>query len=288
MIELEDVSFTYPTGSEPALSHLSLSVPAGQVCGVVGANGSGKSTLAGVIADMAPRVTGGELTGSVAVAGRSTAGTAPREPAPPVGLVMQNPFTQMSGAKFTVREELAFGLENLGVPRAEMVRRIDRVVELLGLGRLTDRPPFELSGGQQQMVVIGSILVMEPTVLVLDEPTSQLDPDGVALVFEALRALEDDDVTVVLVEHRVEQLAELADRVVVLDRGRVVLDDVPRAVLTHPALDGLGVARTRYTEAAKLAAAESLWPPSLPLPVLLPDAAEGFAEVLAPTRQELP
>jgi energy-coupling factor transport system ATP-binding protein len=285
MIEIEQVSFTYPAGAKPALSRLSLSVPAGQVCGVMGANGSGKSTLAGVIAGMVPRVSGGTLTGTVSVAGQAITETASPEAATLVGLVMQNPSSQMSGAKFTVLEELAFGLENLGIPRTEMVSRIDRVVDLLGLGRLAGRPPFELSGGQQQMVAIGSILVMAPAVLVLDEPTSQLDPDGAALIFDALRAVK-NDVTIVVVEHRVEQLAELADRVLVLDHGRITLDGAPAEVLTHPTLDDLGVMRTRYTQAAQLAVAESLWPSSRPLPVLLPDTVRGFAEVLTSDSRE--
>ncbi|GAA2683070.1 MULTISPECIES: ABC transporter ATP-binding protein [Actinosynnema] len=282
MIELENVTFTYPTAHVPALTGLSLSVPDGQVCGVVGANGSGKSTLACLVAGVAPAITGGELTGAVRVARRASAGAAE------VGLVTQNPFSQLSGAKFTVLEELAFGLENLGVPRPEMVDRVDRVVDLLRLGALTDRPPFELSGGQRQMVVIGSVLVMRPEVLVLDEPTSQLDPDGVALVFDALRALGQEGVTTLLVEHRVEQLAELADRVVVLGGGAIALDGPPTEVLAHPGLAALGVTGTRYTDAALLAAERSLWPVATPPPVLLPDAALGFARALTPTARELP
>ncbi|ATE55776.1 MULTISPECIES: energy-coupling factor ABC transporter ATP-binding protein [Actinosynnema] len=277
MIEFRGVSFAYPATSGPALSEVDLSVPAGQVCGVVGASGAGKSTLAAAIAGMVPHVTGGALTGSVTVAGRSVAGTPLAEVVTDVGLVVQDPFNQMSGAKFTVREELAFGLENLGVERAEMVRRIEEVLSALGIGHLAERSPFTLSGGQQQLVAIGAVLVMRPRVVVLDEPTSQLDPDSASLVFGALDALRRDGITVVLVEHRTERLAELADRVVVLAGGRVVADGAPAEVFTDPRLPGLGVSTTRYTRAARRAAERGLWPRERPLPVLLPEAVSGFS-----------
>ncbi|HEX6340188.1 ABC transporter ATP-binding protein [Umezawaea sp.] len=281
MIEFENVSYAYPTTAEDALGPVSFAIPAGQVCGVVGASGSGKSTLASAVAGMIPHVSGGRLSGEVRVGGRPVATTPLADLVTEVGLVVQNPFNQMSGAKFTVREELAFGLENLGVDRAEMVRRIEQVLEDLRIEHLADRSPFALSGGQQQLVAIGSVLVMRPRVVVLDEPTSQLDPASATLVFGALDALRRNGITIVLVEHRIEQLAELADRVLVLSHGSLVLDGSPHDVFTDELLPDLGVSSTRYTRAARRAAERGLWPESLPLPVLLPEAVRGFGAGLS-------
>ncbi|MFD4668820.1 energy-coupling factor ABC transporter ATP-binding protein [Lentzea sp. NPDC058450] len=281
MIEFGTVSYTYPTSAEESLRSITFDVPAGQVCGVVGASGSGKSTLANAMAGMIPHVSGGRLTGEVRIGGRPVASTPLAELVTQVGLVVQNPFNQMSGAKFTAREELAFGLENLGVERAEMARRIDGVLEDLRIGHLADRSPFALSGGQQQLVAIGSVLVMRPRVVVLDEPTSQLDPASAALVFGAFDALRRNGITIVLVEHRIEQLAELADRVLVLSQGSLVLDGPPDEVFTDERLPELGVSSTRYTRAARVAAGRDLWPADLSLPVLLPDAVRGFGAGLS-------
>ncbi|MEU6130938.1 ABC transporter ATP-binding protein [Saccharopolyspora sp. NPDC047091] len=277
MIEFEDVRFTYPESTGVALRGITLTVPEGQVCGVVGAGGAGKSTFAAAVAGMVPHVTGGALTGTVRVAGRAVATTPLAEVVTEVGLVVQDPFNQMSGAKFTVREELAFGLENLGVPRDEMVRRIDAVLAELGIAHLADRSPFALSGGQQQLVAIGAVLVMRPRVVVLDEPTSQLDPASAALVFGALAALRASGITVVLVEHRVTGLVELADRVLVFADGAIALDGTPQEVFTDERLAGFGVSATRYTRAARLAAERGAWPADRPLPVLFEEAAAGFA-----------
>lgn len=276
MIEFENISFSYPETTEPALRGISLSIPRGQVCGVTGASGSGKSTLAAAISGMIPHVTGGTLAGSVTVAGKPVATTPLAEIVTDVGLVVQDPFNQMSGAKFTVREELAFGLENLGIERAEMVERIDAVLVELGIAHLADRSPFSLSGGQQQLVAIGAILVMRPRVMVLDEPTSQLDPTSSALVFGALEALRAARITVVLIEHRVARMVELADRVVVLADGAIALDGTPQEVFTDERLPRLGVSATRYTRAAHHAAQRGLWPTGRPLPVLFAEAASGF------------
>lgn len=219
MIEVKGFSFTYPTGSRPALSDVDFEVEPRELCAVVGGGGAGKSTLAGVVSGTVPHLTGGTAQGTVRVNGRDLDDTPLSGLVGEVGLVMQNPFNQISGARFSVREEIAFGLENLGVPRDEMAARVDLVLDDLGLTGVRDRSPYELSGGQQQLLAIGSVLVMRPTVMVLDEPTSQLDAAGNALVFEALGTLKEQGVTVLLIEHRMERLAHAADRVLVLDRG---------------------------------------------------------------------
>ena len=141
-----------------------------------------------------------------------------------VGLAFQNPFNQISGAKYTVFEELAFGLENIGIPREEMKARVQDAMKLTGISDLADRSPYSLSGGQQQRVALTSILVMQPKVLVLDEPTSQMDPIGTREVFGVIRTMAERGMTVILVEHKVEWIAQFADRVIALKDGQILLD----------------------------------------------------------------
>ncbi|MDI5968552.1 ABC transporter ATP-binding protein [Streptomyces sp. SL13] len=276
MIEVEKLSFSYPTGSRPALVDVSFAVRPAELCAVVGGDGAGKSTLAGVVSGTVPHLTGGDVEGSVRVNGRTLADAPLSGLVGEVGLVMQNPFNQISGARFSVREELAFGLENLGVPRDEMAERVDTVMRELGLAKVRDRSPYELSGGQQQLLAIGSVLVMRPGVMVLDEPTSQLDSAGCDLVFAALDTLKEQGITTLLIEHRMERLAREADRVLVLEHGTIVADGTPGEVLADERLEKWGVAPLRYTVAARRAAARQLWPAGRPLPVTLDAAVEGF------------
>ena len=193
-----------------------------------------------------------------------------------VGLVFQNPFNQISGAKFTVYEEIAFGLENLGVPREEIRTRVEEALTVNGIRDLADRSPYSLSGGQQQRVALTSILVMQPKVLVLDEPTSQMDPIGTREVFDAIRLLAERGMTVVIAEHKVEWIAQFADRVVALYEGKILMDGKPREVLTSEMLLGKGFGISRYTSAAREAGPRGLWPADRELPVTLDEAAEGF------------
>ncbi len=279
MIGIKGLTYTYPATVTPALVDLNLDVPAGQFCAVVGANGAGKSTLCYAIAGFVPHFYNGELVGSVQVAGFDVPSASLAKLAGAVGLVFANPFNQITGARFTVREEIAFGLENLGVPRAEMVGRVDEVLALAGLADIGDRSPYALSGGQQQRVAIASVIVMRPRVLVLDEPTSQLDPVGTREVFETLHELAAaDGVTVVLAEHKLEWIAVYADRVIILDQGRIVRDGSPAVVLADADLAQFGLAATRYTQAARLAVERGLSPPDSALPVTLEQAVEFFRE----------
>lgn len=279
MIEFKDFSFTYPTAAAPALRNVELTVERGQLVGVTGADGSGKTTLAAVLSGVAPHLTGGAFSGSVEVDGRRVADTPMAQLASSVGLVMQDPFNQISGARFSVREELAFGLENLGTDPAEMRVRVERVLDDIGLAELADRSPYELSGGQQQRLAIGSVLVMEPPVMVLDEPTSQLDAEGSRQVFALLGTLRERGVTVVVIEHRLELLARAADRVLVLDGGEVVADGPTAQVLADPRLAAWGVGPLQYTEAARRASERGQWPEGRALPVELESAADGFRAV---------
>ena len=280
MISLEQVTYTYPGGAAPALKNITLSIPAGQFCALVGANGAGKTTLAYVLSGFVPHFYHGTLAGRVMVGGKSTRETPLGELVLAIGLVFQNPFNQISGTKFTVREEVAFGLENLGVPRAEMLARVEAAMALVGVLELADRSPLALSGGQMQRVAIASILAMQPRVLVLDEPTAQLDPIGSREVFAAVRALvAEGGLTVVMSEHKLEWVAVYADRVIALAGGELVGDGPPAEILTDEALLARGIGQTRYTQAARRAKQLGLWPQGSILPVTLEQAAEGWKEV---------
>lgn len=277
MIEVHDFTYSYPATDSPALAGLSLEIEEGSFVALVGANGAGKSTLCYALTGFAPHFFGGHAEGRVLVAGHDLSRKSPAELAGDVGLVFQDPFNQISGARFTVREELAFGLENLGVPREEMDPRIDRMLERTGLAGLSERSPYALSGGQQQRLALASVMVMEPKVLVLDEPTSQLDPAGTLDVFQALDALtEGRRTTVVIAEHKLEWIASFADRALLLEAGRLVEDGPPHQILTGERGLKAGLNETNYTRAARLGRDRGLVGRDRPLPVDLEAAVRYF------------
>lgn len=280
MIQVKNLNYTYPLTKTPALHDVSFSVSPGEFVAVIGANGSGKSTLGYALTGFIPHFFHGKLSGRVSVAGLDTQTTPLADLVTVAGLVFQNPTNQISGAKFTVYEEVSFGLENLGVPRAEMERRIKEILALTGLDELAGRSPYELSGGQQQRLALASMLVMSPQVLVLDEPTSQLDPLGSRDVFNVIKKLSRQGVTVVMVEHKLEWVATFADRVIMLAEGRIILDGSPREVLTSPLLETHHLGRTRFTQVAVRAQEVGLWPANHPLPVTLAEAEAGFRQVI--------
>jgi energy-coupling factor transporter ATP-binding protein EcfA2 len=280
LVELDQVSYTYPHTPHPALQEVSLRVDEGEFVALVGANGAGKSTLCYTLTGFVPHFFQGTLSGRAVVAGLDVQAGPLDEITTVAGLVFQNPANQISGAKFTVYEEIAFGLENLGVPRDEMRRRIDAVLALTGIADLAARSPYDLSGGQQQRVALAAILVMQPKLLVLDEPTSQLDPIGSREVFAAIQGLSRQGMAVVMAEHKLEWVAAFADRVVVLAAGQVVLEGKPAEVLAAPELIQLRVGETAYTAAARTAQPRGLWPAARRLPITLDEAAAGFRAAL--------
>ncbi len=278
MIRLNNVRYTYPGAEQPTLDGIDLEIGAGELHAIIGPNGAGKSTLCYAIAGFVPHYFQGTFAGEVIVDGRNTVEYPLGELVKHCGLVFHNPLNQISGARFTVREELAFGLENLGTPRDEMNQRIDAVLETLEIEALASRSPFELSGGQQQRVALASILVMGPKVLVLDEPTAQLDPVGTKEVLAAIGALRQHGTTIVLVEHKPEVVADIADRVAVLHEGKIVATGTPDEVLSDPLLLQIGVTVARYTDAARRGSTMGLWPVERPLPVRLDQAVAGWQE----------
>ncbi len=274
-VNIQKLTYQYPLLQKPVLQDINLQINQGEFVAVVGPNGAGKSTLCYALAGFVPHFFKGELTGSIEVAGMESSKSTLSEWVLNVGLAFQNPFNQISGAKYTVFEEIAFGLENIGVPREEIKKRVEDAMALTGISDLADRSPYSLSGGQQQRVALTSILVMRPKLLVLDEPTSQMDPIGTREVFGTIRKMAEEGMTVVLVEHKVEWIAEFADRVIAMKDGSVLLEGKPNEVLTSELLAENGFGISRYTTTAREAKKQGLWKKET-LPVTLDEAVEGF------------
>ncbi|WP_288804019.1 energy-coupling factor ABC transporter ATP-binding protein [uncultured Bifidobacterium sp.] len=234
VISLEHVGYRYPLGREDAVRDVSFQVEQGQVCALLGANGSGKTTICNLIRGFIPRFYRGEPTGLVQLAGRPVEQYDDAELTETVGYSFQNPFTQMSGVKDNVREEIAYALENLGIERDAMAARVDAMIELLHLGDIADANPLELSGGQRQRVAIAAVLVTDPPIVVLDEPTSQLDPQSTEDVFNIIALLKRQGKTVILVEHKIDLVARYSDLVILMEDGRVAMSGPACRVLTDP------------------------------------------------------
>ncbi|MFJ9771702.1 ABC transporter ATP-binding protein [Kitasatospora sp. NPDC101157] len=243
MITFEQVSVRYADAAEPVLNGVDLTVPEGELCLLVGPSGSGKSTLLGTVSGLVPHFTGGVLHGRVTVGGRDTREHRPRELADLVGTVGQDPAARF--VTDTVEDELAYGMESLGLPGDVMRRRVEETLDLLGLADLRDRALGSLSGGQQQRVAIGSVLTVHPRVLVLDEPTSALDPGAAEEVLAVLQRLVHDlGTTVLMAEHRLERVVQYADQVLLLTPGAEPVLGEPAEVMAHspvhPPVVGLG------------------------------------------------
>ncbi|MFD7095850.1 ABC transporter ATP-binding protein [Streptomyces xanthophaeus] len=244
MIRFEQVSVTYQGAAGPSVRGVDLVVPEGELTLLVGPSGVGKSTLLGTVSGLVPHFTGGTLRGRVTVAGRDTRTHRPRELADVVGTVGQDPLAHF--VTDVVEDELAYGMESLGLPPAVMRRRVEETLDLLGLNELRDRPIATLSGGQQQRVAIGSVLTPHPRVLVLDEPTSALDPAAAEEVLAVLQRLVHDlGTTVLMAEHRLERVVQYADRVLLLPApGAAPVLGTPAEIMAvspvHPPVVSLG------------------------------------------------
>uniref|UniRef100_A0AAU2VAH6 ATP-binding cassette domain-containing protein n=1 Tax=Streptomyces sp. NBC_00003 TaxID=2903608 RepID=A0AAU2VAH6_9ACTN len=244
MIRFENVSVTYDSAEEPTVRGVELTIPEGELVLLVGPSGVGKSTLLGTVSGLVPHFTGGTLRGRVTVDGRDTRTHKPRELADLVGTVGQDPLAHF--VTDTVEDELAYGMESLGLAPAVMRRRVEETLDLLGLAELRDRPIATLSGGQQQRVAIGSVLTPHPKVLVLDEPTSALDPAAAEDVLSVLQRLVHDlGTTVLLAEHRLERVVQYADQVILLPTpGAPPVMGTPADIMkispVHPPVVALG------------------------------------------------
>ena len=268
------VGYAYEEAPREAVSDISLTIAEGEWVGVTGPTNAGKSTLCLLAMGLAPHFFGGRLKGGVTVLGKDSRQVSVIERSAEVGLLFQNPFTQVSGARERVDDEVAFGPECHGVARPEVEARVAEAMERVGIAHLAARHPMDLSGGQLQRLALAGLLAMRPAVLLLDEPTSQLDPAGAAAIFEVLAGLHERGTTILMVEHRLERLCELCPRVVAMAAGRVIADGLPDEVFNREAVQervGIPV----FTRLARDGALPRPWP------VRVGDAATAFAKSIA-------
>jgi len=281
IIQIDNLTFTYGAAESPALKDISLTIYEGEYVALLGLNGAGKTTLQMCLNGVIPNMIIGEMEGTVKIAGLDTNEYPTRELAKVVGLVFDNPEFQLS--QMSVAEEIALGLENLGIAPEEMHRIIPEVLETVGLSGLETRSPFELSGGQQQRLAIAASLAMHPRILVMDEPTSNVDPIGKEEIFSVAAKLnKESKMTVIMAEHEVEVMAAYADRIIVLDKGSIILNGSPEEVFGHvDTLVALGLRVPQVTQLAYQLKTQGVcnWPS--PLPVIT-ETADAFLSKLIP------
>jgi energy-coupling factor transport system ATP-binding protein len=241
VIEVKNLSFKYNGESEYALKDLSFSVEEGEFLSIIGPNAAGKSSLCNALTGLIPSYFTGKMEGSVTVLGQLTTQTAVAELSKKIGFVFQNPFNQLSYTTNTVEEELAYGLCNRGVAREEMLKRVRETAKIIRVEGFLHKNPLELSGGQVQRVAIGSALVTNPSILVLDECTTQLDPLGSEEIFDIAKHLNDKGVTVIMADHDMERVARCSNRVLVLDKGEILILDKPQVTFGDDRLERHGV-----------------------------------------------
>ncbi len=256
LILIEDLHYAYPPLEPggvgmPVLHGVNLKVGRGEVVGLLGPTGSGKSTVCLALAGLVPHSTGGVFGGNVTVGGLNTKREAVSALAQKVGLVFQDAESQLFN--MTVEDEVAFGPESLGLPRAEIIERVDWALRAVRMNDHRARSPFQLSGGQKKRVALAAVLAMRPEILVLDEPTAELDPLGKTELGQVLVELKQAGMTLVIVEQDMEVLAHLADRLALLAEGRVVLEGSPREIFSRPQrLRTLGLEAPQLSELAEL------------------------------------
>lgn len=249
IIEVESLSYSYAESGQPSLTDVNFKANAGEFIIVSGPSGCGKTTFCRALNGLIPNSYGGDFKGRVVIDGLVTTERQVFEIAQRVGLVFQNPENELFCT--TVEREVAFGPENLAISREEIAMRVDEALETVGIAHLRDKSPEELSGGEQQKVAIAALLTMKPKVLVLDEPTANLDPLSAKSVLHILENLNSVGVTIVLVEHRLEMVSHLADRCVIFDAGKIILDGPPQDVLYSDVAEHLGIGVPKAVLVAK-------------------------------------
>lgn len=276
-IELRDVTVAYRRSTEPVLKNINLQIQAGEFVGIVAPVGSGKSTLLYLMAGVIPHYINATLDGDVLIYGDETRTLSLPEVAARVGLVLQDPESQLFN--LIVRDEIVWGLENRGVSRADAGQLLDETLQFFRIESLRDRITYDLSGGEKQRVALSAVYVTRPDVLVLDQPTSQLDPIGASAVMESVRRLIDEQVTIVMVEDKIDELLEHADRLVLLHDGEILLDAPPREFCAErETLSRAGIHPPQVTELAWRLIDRGV---DLPyLPITIEEARTMFGELL--------
>ena len=245
--KIENVNYKYPLEEKQALKNINIEIKKGEFWAVIGKNGSGKTTFCNMLRRFVPDFYKGELTGKITLEDKELKDYSQKELVQKIGFVFQNPFTQISGVKDTVFEEIAYGLENLGLDKEEIISRIEKILKLLEIEKLRDRNPYDLSGGQKQRVALASIIAMDPDILVIDEPTSQLDPKGTEDIFKIINLMANEGKTIILVEHKLELIAEYAQNILVLDEGEIILSGKAEEVLNNKILLEKEIGMTQYS-----------------------------------------
>ena len=245
--KIENVNYKYPLEDKQALKNINIEIKKGEFWAVIGKNGSGKTTFCNMLRRFVPDFYKGELTGTITLEDKELKDYSQKELVQKIGFVFQNPFTQISGVKDTVFEEIAYGLENLGLKKEEIIFKVEKILKLVEIEKLRDRNPYDLSGGQKQRVALASIIAMNPDILVIDEPTSQLDPKGTEDIFKIINLMANEGKTIILVEHKLELIAEYAQNILVLDKGEIILSGKAEEVLNNKILLEKEIGMTQYS-----------------------------------------
>ena len=277
LIKIKNLSFTYANAEEPAIKNINLTIDEGEFVLLTGPSGCGKTTLCRCLNGLIPHFFTGEMQGDVIIDGLNTREHPVYKLAQKVGLVFQDPENQL--VSLNVEKELAFAPENLGLPREEIRKRVEEALQLLKIEHLRYKAPYELSGGEQQRVAIASVLTLKPKILVLDEPTSNLDPKGAEQVLKTIKVLNEKlNVTIILIEHRLDLILPYTTRVILMDQGEIVLDSSPEKAFCSNIPEKIGVdvpvSDKLYNELSKTGLKFNK------IPLCAKDAAELLAGVL--------
>ncbi|MCA5011801.1 MULTISPECIES: energy-coupling factor ABC transporter ATP-binding protein [unclassified Enterococcus] len=252
VVTVNNFSYRYNQTKTRALKNLTFQVEAGSFFCIVGGNGSGKSTLCNALVGLIPHYFVGKKAGEIIIDGLKTEAATIAELSTRIGLVFQNPFNQLSYTAGTVAEELAYGLGNRGVPRTEMLKKVETVSKLMHIDHILSKNPLELSGGQVQRVAFGSTFILEPKILVLDECTTQLDPMGSDEIFAIVKRLNQNGITVIMVDHDMERVAKNADQIMVLSEGEIQMIGNPKDVFEFLEQTDLGIEVPDYVKISRI------------------------------------
>ena len=277
VIETRDLTYTYPGVTKPSIEKVSVTINKGDFVILTGPSGCGKTTFCRCFNGLIPHFYNGNLEGKIMVAGLNVADHKIHQIARHVGLVFQNPENQLFA--LSVEKDVAFGLENFAMPRDKMRKRVDWALQMAGISELSERPPHELSGGQQQRVAIASVLAMQPDIMILDEPTSFLDPVGAEKIFEVINELNKKlGITIILVEHRLDLAAKYANHVIVMNEGKIALTGSPREIFTSEEARLIGVGIPKATKLYQHLKKHGIYLKSVP--VTIEETADLLRELL--------
>ncbi len=264
-IEIRGLRYCYPGSERPALILEELSLQEGEICWLTGSNGAGKTTFCRLLAGLIPHFFRGDLSGSVNVHGQDLRALELADISGLVGFIMDDPFDQLTRATYSVRDEITFGLQNVGLPPKEIQSRLEETMEELEITPLADRLPTSLSGGEQQRVAIASIFARRPRVFVMDEATSQLDPQGCAAIFRLISRFKTSGKTIIMVEPKPDKISQSADTILILEEGNLIAQGAIQEVLKSGVYEDAGLSLPSYPALARALQAQDIQPEDLPV-----------------------